>query len=370
MDYKVNYYEIEVLSPTTVTSGDKIPSFQVVVDRNKAYVIDILKMIKSNKKVLDVVETFNFNFNSNNESISSKLKDARIEYKNYAKYVLDYNSTTYRIREINEIMKTAGRPYIPGSSIKGAVRSVLSRAINKEDVYLRSFNNAISKRKDIKYFDNEAEEEIFGNPNYSPFRFLNISDTEVVDFSSLELCDIKVLNVCNGKVKWFAGRENIDDIQRAVSIHTEALKKGTRLKGKISSGFVEYFIENRFTGIKNIESVLNYIKKIKTEVSKYIESEIEFYNKYNTGELTNVVNFYKNLLNMRLAENEFLLQVGFSTGYKPKSVIKNINGDFIEKLKVVSKGKVYEDRFPKTRRLVYKNGKVDVPLGWVKVTLR
>ncbi|MCX7694730.1 MAG: type III-A CRISPR-associated RAMP protein Csm5, partial [Caloramator sp.] len=259
MDYKVNYYEIEVLSPTTVTSGDKIPSFQVVVDKNKAYVIDILKMIKSNKKALGVVETFNFN---SNESISDKLKREGIEYRNYVKYVLDYNSSTNRIREINEIMKTAGRPYIPGSSIKGAVRSALSRAINKEDAYLRSLEDSIRDKEDKERrnpnrkfdvsttCDDNAEKELFGSPNYSPFRFLNISDTDVVDFSSLELCDIKVLNVCNGKVKWFAGRENIDDIQRAVSIHTEVLKKGTRLKGKISSGFIEYFRGNNFIEIK------------------------------------------------------------------------------------------------------------------------
>lgn len=367
MDYKVNYYEIEILSPTTVTSGDKIPSFQVVVEGKKAYIIDIMKMIKANKKALSLVETFDFN---SKQSFLDRLKIERIDYKSYIKYELDYVGSTNRIREINEIMKTAGRPYIPGSSIKGAVRSTLSRALNKEDIYLRSLDNSVKNKKKSEVCDDRAEEELFGSPNYSPFRFLNISDTDVVDASNLELCDIKVLNVCNGKAKWFAGRENIEDKQRAVSIHTEALKRGTRLKGKISSGFIKYFKENSFTGIKNIESVMNYASKIKKEVYSYISSEIEFYEEYNNGELTDVLNFYKKLRDMKLADNEFILQVGFSTGYKPKSVIRNIDNKFIQQLKVISKGRIYEDIFPKTRRLVYKNGKIEAPLGWIKITLR
>jgi len=382
MDYIVNYYEIEVLSPTTVTSGNKIPGFQVAVQGRKAYIIDIMKMIKENQRVLRLVETFDFN---SNQSFLDRLKTERIDYKSYVKYELDYFGSTNRIIQINEIMKTAGRPYIPGSSIKGAVRSMLSKALNKEQVYVKSLEDAIKTKEEFKrkkpnrefdastICDDKAEEELFGSPNYSPFRFLNISDTDVVSVSNLELCDVKVLNICGEKAMWFAGKEkNIEDKQWAISIHTEALKSGTKLNGKISSGFVQYFKENKSTGIKNIDIVIDYVSKIKREVQSYIASEIEFYKKYNKNdELTDVLEFYENLndMNMKLKDNEFILQVGFSTGYKPKSVIKNINKEFIQKLKVVSKGKVYDYMFPKTRRLLYKNGRIEAPLGWIKITL-
>ena len=52
MNFKLYDAEIEILSPTTVTSGFDIGGFEVVFENNKIHIIDIMKMLKENKKAM------------------------------------------------------------------------------------------------------------------------------------------------------------------------------------------------------------------------------------------------------------------------------------------------------------------------------
>ncbi len=370
-------YEIEVLSPTTVTQPSRISSFEFVLEGKDLYILDIMKMARENERALSYLEKGHLDTN-----IVEELKRLEIDYKKYIKYKLEYTSSVdpseiYK-KEIYEIVKTAGRPYIPGSSIKGAIRTAITRSLNKEKYYLESLEDFIKRRsnKDNQRShkkaecDEKAEKNLFGTPNYSPFRFLMISDSELIPFSNLEASEVRILNICNGKLKW-KGRRNEDRLQHSLYIVVETIKKGTKIKGTLGMGFIEYFTTQEFAEFKNLDMILEFISKIRGQTSMYINSEIEFYKKYNEkGILNGPINFYQNLQRMKLSDRQFLIQLGFSTGYKSKSVITNIDKAFIQRLKSLGKVRMINDYiFPKTRKLVIRNNRPAEPLGWVKFTL-
>lgn len=363
---------MEIISPTVVTSGNNINRFEVIYDRKKdsVHVMDIMKIINSNRRYLDTILTFDY---SNRDfRLGDKLREIGInDYSKYIKYTLTLNGTNFKLSNIKEITKTAGRPYVPGTSIKGAIRTSLTRMLNKQQDYINSLNavanNRDNEKNPEKKADDRAEDRIFGSPNNSPFRFLRISDTEVKDCSDLELYDVKVMNICNGKVKWYTRNGNIDNVNDATSIYVEAFREGTVLEGQLSYGFFEVFknVNVAREEIKNINVIEDMVNKIQRDVNSYIDREIEFYSKYRVNEL---VRFYKDLKNIRLNTNEFIIQIGFSTGYLPKAVVRDIDDQFLIKFKVIFKGKV-RDMFPKTRKVTIKNGEIYKPLGWVKIKL-
>lgn len=371
MDCVTYKYEIEVLSPLCVSSGNKLQSFEVAREREKVYVLDVMKMAKD-KNIMKHVIDFNF---SEGNNLASFLDKRKINYKKFVKYELEAAGTAWDNNrfEINELIKTAGRPYIPGSSIKGAMRTSLTRKLDEEDVYLNALENAVRNRIADKNCDNQAEESLFGTPYTSPFRFLRVSDTDPADFRDLELTSIKVLNDVRGRIKWFRRGDNEERLEDGLTLYAEAFKVGTRLKGKIGLGFVEYFKNNPLAQneIKNLPVIDSFVTRINEDMKRYINEELAFYKKYNSPNLSEVVSFYEGLSRMKLEDNQFLLQIGFASGYKAKSVIvKRLNRDFYEKLQNISRGRVYDYLFPKTRRLAVKNGEILYPLGWVKITLR
>ncbi|CCJ34762.1 MULTISPECIES: type III-A CRISPR-associated RAMP protein Csm5 [Caloramator] len=375
MKIKKFRYEMEIISPTVVTSGNNINGFELIYDRrnDKVYVMNIMKLIKNSRRYIDAF--FTFDYNSRDFRLENKLKEIGINnYLNYVKYELSLNGTSFKPNSIKEITKTSGKPYIPGSTIKGAIRSSLTRVLNRENDYKISLDETARRSNEIrnpeKQADNKAEERIFGSPNNSPFRLLRISDTETKDYSDLELYDVKVMNICNNRVKWYTRSGNVDNIEGATSIYVEAFKEGTILKGQLSQGFFETFknINIAKREIESIDTVEGIVNKIRNDIDLYIDKEIEFYSNYHVDEL---VSFYRKLKSMQqqLRPNEFIIQIGFSTGYLPKTVVRNIDSRFIIKLQQIYRGRIYNDLFPKTRKIIIKNGKIYKPLGWVKIRL-
>lgn len=367
MENRVYRYELEVLSPTIVNSGYEIKNFEIIKQNDKVYILDLMKIFRLNKKFISLASQIKYE--DNNFNLESFLKQNGLNnYQNYKKYELDLNGTYFRGGVIKEIIKTAGRPYIPGTSIKGAIRSSLIRAMNAEGDYKRSLSNILNRKvkNPEKTADDGAESYLFGGSHKSPFRFLRISDTSTCEYNSLELCEIKIMNICNGSVKWYSRNQNTDRINLATSIYSEAIKSGTKLEGRISQGFFDYFIDK--DEIRNIKVLEDIASKIRKDIDNYIEREIQFFERYHVSE---IVNFYRNLKNIKLGDNEFLIQIGFSTGYLPKSVVRNIDSSFISNLKRVnSSARIYDDLFPKTRRLAIKHDRTGTPLGWIKISLR
>lgn len=384
-------YEIEVLTPTIIGGQDKIQSFEFVKDGDYLYFINFDRLLEENLFKESFIDELSHGLSTGGRDFNIKDVLARynIDFKNSSKYRLKLEGVKRISKEVVPFVKSAGRFYIPGSSLKGAIRSFVTKALNRNFIqlyendlssaYQKTLNSADRRNSvDPKYVSKDAEEKIFATPYESPFKHLKISDSHFVSSENAGVYEIKVMNICGGQVKWFAGRSNEDDPDRAVSIIAEGIKPGTKLNGsiRVEKDFVEgnqvvRGIKEKMGINSSATSPTEFLADVLKSVSKdYIQREINFYTRYKQAQ---IVSEYQKLLNVlnSLDKNQFLIQIGFSTGYLSKTVGIFFNKNHFEKLaKVDRQSKIYPELFPKTRRLVFKNGQVWTVPGWIKVTIK
>lgn len=391
-------FEIEVLTPVFIGGQYNIQSFEFVKDGEYLYFLNFDKLLEENlfkeSFIDEMIRALSGDLRDFN--IRETLSKYNIDFKKAAKYRLKLEGVQRLSREVVSFVKSAGRFYIPGSSLKGAMRSFLTKALKKQFIKLyedeidKKYKEILNPSKDKKskvdpqHLDSEAEEKIFLSPQESPFRYLEVSDTAFISEDGAAVFEIKVMNICNNYVKWFAGikdgnARNVDDPQQSFSILAEGIKPGVKVCGtiKVKKDFVDG--NQAVKGIKekidaNIlaSSPVEFLcGVIKEAVKDYIQRERNFYNNYQEAKI--ISKEYGNLLNIlnSLESNQFLLQIGFSTGYLSKTVGIHFSKPQFEKLKLIDKkSKIYPNLFPKSRRIVFKNGKIWTVPGWVKITIK
>ena len=292
--------------------------------------------------------------------------------------------------EIREAIKTADRPYIPGSTLKGAIRTalldeILSVSVSN-DIYSESVNQ-LETLIDRGVRGNPRREQparrieylAFGRgPNRDLLRALQVSDTLPLDSDSLEIgmAWTVTLNQNNQLVqKIDRGQEYKNFVQhiRAGQHLTFTLKIDEilfREREKARLGFNELQ-----------EKTLRDIAEVcRSTTGELMRSEQDFFDYYNLSEIANV---YDKLivLNKTLPEGAFLLQIGWGTGYHANTVTSLYTEgeeppidsmDLRERFKLgesrSQRGNYDERDFPKTRRILYRGQNPIVPLGWVKIS--
>ena len=177
---------LHILSPVHVGSGQELDPFSYVIRDNKLMIIDLAKWIEnySDKETLyqkmdseDYIDLRHYiakNFNDNNAVLSTiDVKSSEV-VRTYKKAVYDKTSRNQALINFmtrNEITKI---PYLPGSSIKGAIRTaianrfVIEANIKSGDSYKAGYNK-----------------KIFGKPTDDPMKYLKISDVSLDKFGSV-----------------------------------------------------------------------------------------------------------------------------------------------------------------------------------------
>ncbi len=292
--------------------------------------------------------------------------------------------------EIREAIKSIGnRPYIPGSTLKGAFRTaLLSHMIDTDDTLFKNKLEYLKKLAQQPPRGNprtqtpakRIESDAFGkDPNHDLMRALQVSDTEPLESDSLEI-----------GVAW-----------------TVTLNQSDRLVQKIDNGqeyknFVQQIqTKQRFTFTLKIDELLfrerekarlgfdaqqaemltDIAEVCRSETQALMESEQGFFDTYN---FTEIADLYDALIrrNETLPEGAFLLQLGWGTGFHANTVTSAFTDseDASEELlmdlrerfqlgKSRSQGGHYDEReFPKTRRILYRGQNPVAPLGWVKIS--
>jgi len=383
-------YEVEVLTPVVIGGQNRLQSFEFVKEGDFLRVINFDKLFEMSFTKVGLIDTITHALETNPKGfkLSHVIEKYAIDIERCTRYRIKLDGVKNLQNEIVAFVKSAGRAYIPGSSLKGAVRSFITKALKNDLIkkyeealdfaYERNLKEKNPRNKiDPKKVDDEPEKSIFSQHYFSPFKFLQISDTEFVPYEKMCVYEIKVMNICDGKVKWYNRQSNFDNPQSGLSIVAEAISPKTSLKGtmKIEDGFVSGSavtsgLKDKFDGISGYKDSVEFLTKvINSATRRYILKEIEFYRNY---KLTQIIKEYENLMGVlgKLAPNQFLIQLGFSTGYYSKTVGMYFKKESFSKLKVVdSSSKIYPELFPKTRRIIFKNGNIATIPGWIKVTI-
>lgn len=282
-----------------------------------------------------------------------------------------------RASEIREFIKSTDIPYIPGTSIKGAIRTAILWNTIKSG-RLSEIENILKRqgRVDPKRAGVEIEKYIFGkDPNYDLFRVVQISDSMNSNLNLLKISKIRTFTTTPRGHTWKAFTTFCELLKEDAYLESQLKIDDWLLYGKYFNG------ENKEIPKKlrfaNKQGLLEDIPKICNEFASYIvEKELSFYQHYdNPPEMRVVIQEYEGLKGefKHLQDSQFLLHLAWGSGWQSMTIgsllQKDSTFDFLALRKKFRLGKHFIKEFPKTRKVIFENNKPTSVLGWVKITL-
>lgn len=186
--------EIEVLTPLSIGTGqekDWVRGVDFVVDKGTLYKLNLKKMIDSGVDINDLTGYF---ASKNESGLKSKLADKLDEVSDFSMSFPAETDNDVKAFVKNQL---GGNPVLTGSSLKGAIRSVLLDYIATKDEIVNAVSEANQRRKPFESF-------IFGSSNDGDefMRFIKISDAE---FDQTELVNTKIFNLRGNGNNWQGG---------------------------------------------------------------------------------------------------------------------------------------------------------------------
>lgn len=268
--------------------------------------------------------------------------------------------TTPGAKVWEQIKDVRDRLYLPGSSLKGALRTVLARGIytsqrRKPDLGRLGRNRSWAAQP--------LERDLFGrDPNRDFLRALHVEDSQPLEPDGhLALRTVQV---------YPAG----------LPIDVEVVEPGTVFRTVITVD--EYSLRGRVARQLGWRNKRRWIERLPELAKEHARQRLLAEAKYFKGKRgpTGAMRFYESLINTwsELAKNELIVQIGWGAGWESKtlgsSLLRTDDRAFERLLKQyrMTKGRRQPgDLFPKSRHLVLdSHGRPTEPLGWVKVRLR
>ena len=280
--------------------------------------------------------------------------------------------------EIREAIKhPSSRPMIPGSSIKGAIRTALLWDLigdSNQDPFKDSVNylkEQLRRKPNRSLAGQGIERHVLGkDPNHDLMRAVQVSDTAPVPIDALEMgvAWTVTLNRNNQLVqKREGGREykTFAEQIRAGQTLDFSIKIDKSLFGQREKRELRYSDQQERVVCEEFAEVCKFVTE---ELAK---DEAEFYGYYKLPELAN---FYESLSNRieNLPNGGFILPIGWGTGYRAKTVTELLTGGDKDLMRDLRRHYRLDRRshpeFPKTRRVLYDRQIPKSPLGWVQIT--
>lgn len=374
---ELHTYTAEVVSPVHIGAGETLLPIDFVVHKGRLHVVNLEKLIESIP--FDQIEAFS-NMLIQTKDMAQVFQWLRISPFDYGKYAKYSVPCHVQPSELRVFVKNAfEEPYMPGSSIKGALRTAMcynlfnnpqSKKWLVSEIYhiLGRFRDRKKASKALQNFVESTfgKEQGKHSPHYDVMRFLRISDTENVDVDQLKVQKVNMIRT--------SGFGRYEELK--LKMYVETMVPGLVMSGKITIDktlsqevYAAYKgLFSRFDVSTNMGTVISYANKFAADLIDY---EIGFASSYGVEKLRR---FYANLKQnvlQKLGENQFLLRLGWGSGFFATTISMLLKDDrvFSEIRRLFPKlGNFRTPVFPMSRRIVF-SGEEMVPLGWVKFTV-
>lgn len=365
--------ELTPISPVFIGCDEKIERFETVVDNGTVYILNFEKLlsdehfvelfVERRKDILDV-RTKDSAIKEILKSLNLKLSDVSL-----ASFpaMRKPNGEVVNL-QMRRFVRTAGRYYVPGSSIKGAFRTAL---IKSNENLLRSFENELNnhlqgfqqggqgrQREDLNF-----EGRIFGTPHESLFRLVSFSDSEFIDRRFISFKLVYSMSLVNPRTKiptmlelWIPKKEESNKVRALYQVKSEGLE------GKIRN------VANLLDILKSKDKL---IEAMKNANRKIINLELQrLRNAVNTECKQRLSAFYSELQKMNEQINDgFLLRLGAGGGFYNKTIFVRLLNDREKRFLSRFYKRANPNVFPAS--IVVSQVQVDqlssVPLGWTRV---
>lgn len=202
-NYKVYKMSLTTLSPIFIGSGETINKSSYLYNQKLGIVniVDERKLVNilREKKLFDsflgscIYGDFNFrDFIKKNSAKNDLNIDDITKYrvKTYSQINTYDKNNKETLNDINTFMKSLnGKPYIPGSSIKGAIRTAIiyGEILKNKDKYINIFSEFLKTvpcSKDANKLSRVIEKNILGD-KIDIFRNFSVSDTNDTNLNNL-----------------------------------------------------------------------------------------------------------------------------------------------------------------------------------------
>lgn len=281
------------------------------------------------------------------------------------RYSLAGTTTVDQVRE--QVKDPFGRCYLPGSSLKGALRSALLAYAVRSGAF-RPDPRRLGERRE--WAGQPWERAVFGrDPNRDLWRALVIADSAPLPTEPSPLMLLHAQVFAAGP----PGSPIVVEAVRRDTVFETALRLDEYL-------FSEHARELDFGNRRD------WLEQLPRIVSDYSRARMEIERRFLAArrELAGAARFYNELADRRLPEGAFLLQMSWGAGWTGKSVGPWLPPEMQQEIRrryrlgrpPRFRGDWQPDLsqpFPKTRRLrshrVQGQVVADVPLGWVQVEM-
>lgn len=275
---------IEILAPLHIGGGaekDWVKGADFVQDKNKIYKLNQRKLTKS----LDIGVLSNILMNKDDIMLKEKISGNLDAFSDYT-----FDSPCATDNDIKTFIKNGltNTPVLAGSSIKGAIRSILF--------------------KHLKSPHEDKDQRVFGSPTKGDefMRFLKFSD---IQFEKTNLVNTKIFNL-GGQPQnlfgaWKHSRNNTDGNINPVGFNTiyEVIEPKQKSFGTIAVADKQFLLfernSRRFPTDKR-EIITNDLKNklfsiINEHTYSYIEKEILFFEQYSASNTDKIIETLQNI---------------------------------------------------------------------------
>ena len=370
-------YQLKTITPVHIGTGETLSQIDGFYDNGRWHRIDI-------DAVLAAIPESELN------RLTIAMGQRNFQWQGYlptnqpsARYTLPCPEDPQET-EIREAIKhPSSRPMIPGSSIKGAIRTALLWDLigdSNQEPFKYSVNylkEQLRRKPNRSWAGQEIERHTLGkDPNHDLMRVVQVSDTAPISIDALEM-----------GVAWTVTLNQRGDLVQKKEGNREYKMFAEQIRAEQTFDFSIKIDKSLFRGREKSE--LGYSNQQERVVCEKLAGtcnlmaewlayeEAKFYEYYRLPELAN---FYESLSSQidNLQDGAFILQIGWGTGYLPKTVTGLLTGDDNDLMMKLrrhyrlgrsrSGGDYYDDEFPKTRRVLYDRQRPKFPLGWVQIT--
>jgi len=311
---------LETVTPVHIGNGEEWSFLDYFIENGKVNILNTNAIFESLNDT-QIIDNLSKEIKEKiiNGQVQINPKEFFGKYIDVSKYIIkriESDEISGKVK-IKKFINQQGRYYIPGSSIKGAIRTAY---------FFDFFDKNIDALVDVLENKSEITSDFF--------KYFHVTDSQFISDSKMKI--IKTI------------RHNNEKNKEGIPIYLEGIKEGSIVNFEIK-------IDDRSK--ITIEDIKNSVRNLTTTVCDY-----ETNNNKNPD-------FMKNFYNEIKKNNEIYLNLGFGGGYLVKtiylllwkhkkdiSLIKN-NMPLKKKQKV----NTFSD-FPRTKVIYNKK-----PIGWVKI---
>lgn len=382
----VNSLVITTLCPIHIGTGEKLKHFDFVREGDAATVIDEKKLFAWAASDLTGRQAESLTqLAENNQPIRDLLNANKLSLGQVAAYQIKVN-TRQPLRDVSVFIKDASyQPFMPGSSVKGSLRSALLRGATLEDAELRGQFNQMTldaaQRRSSASKDIEADLFTPANvvrakrSNYDLNRVLALSDSIPREINDLRVEEVKILTTRGDKLDF-----------KGFGIFVEAVRE--KCTFRMRATWLKYLLNDNGPAsrlrFQDVERLMIYLPEFCLQASlNILEQEIAFYHRHGHPALAGWFEDKRD----RVSNNTkgiFIFPIGWGSGYDAKTITDLLDNatfkavsDHCRNTKGLGRPGnnprndwLGPDLSPKSRKVVVRSDDEMLPIGWVSAVFR